>query len=75
MAEVKTVKRTSDISGKNIPEGKGARLRLLYDNPDLNTYTIDLTAQEAEEYQAMGRKTHKRGRPPKRQASAEQQAS
>jgi len=41
--------KKSDKSGKEIPEGQGVRVRLMYDDADRVDRRADLTIKEAEE--------------------------
>ncbi len=55
----------SDLSGEAIEDGKGARIRITYDDARRGSAELDVTAQEADELAAKGRKTARRGRRPK----------
>ena len=60
----KTV-RVSDMSGKQIDDGRGATITVKYDDARRGTYVLDVTPGEAEKISAQGRKVARRGRPPK----------
>jgi hypothetical protein len=55
----------SDLSGKQIPEGKGATISIKFSDARKGTYLLDVTDQEAEELGEKGRKQARRGRRPK----------
>ena len=55
----------SDISGKEIAEGKGAKIRIVFDDARRGAYEIDATIEEAEDLAKHGRKVGRRGRKPK----------
>lgn len=55
----------SDLSGKEIEEGKGARIRITFDDARSGSYEIDATADEARELGQEGRQVARRGRKPK----------
>lgn len=56
----KTV-RVSDMSGTEIPEGKGAVVRITYTDARKGVRELDVTDAEAEKFG--GRKVARRGRP------------
>lgn len=58
----KTV-RVSDISGEEIPEGRGALIRITYMDARRGLRELDVTDQEAENLG--GRQIARRGRKPK----------
>jgi hypothetical protein len=60
----------SDLSGEEIPEGKGARIRITFEDARRGPYEIDCTAEEAEELGRRGRRVGRRGRRPKGAAEA-----
>lgn len=60
----------SDLSGKEIGDGKGAKIRITFDDARSGAYEIDATAEEAQELANKGRKVGRRGRRPKSQAAA-----
>lgn len=45
---VETIRR-SDASGEDIPEGTGARIRVVWNDPEKNDLRADLTDAEVEE--------------------------
>ena len=53
----------SDISGQEIPEGKGATIRITFRDARKGVRELDVTDEEAE--QMGGRQTARRGRRPK----------
>ena len=55
----------SDISGKEVSEGKGATISIRFADARKGTYVRDVTDDEAEELGAKGRKQARRGRKPK----------
>jgi hypothetical protein len=55
----------SDLSGKEVPEGKGATISIKFTDARKGTYVLDVTDQEAEELGEKGRKQARRGRRPK----------
>lgn len=55
----------SDISGQEIEDGKGAKIRIAFDDARRGSYEIDATADEAEELAKKGTKVARRGRKPK----------
>ena len=63
----KTV-RVSDISGKEIEEGKGATIRVTFEDARRG-YEVDATAEEAIEIGRKGRQVARRGRKPKSSGS------
>jgi hypothetical protein len=58
----KTV-RVSDMSGEEIPDGKGATVRVTFHDARKGVRELDLTDSEAEKLG--GRQTARRGRKPK----------
>jgi hypothetical protein len=58
--------RVSDSSGEEIPEGKGATVRITFHDARKGARELDLTDSEAE--QLGGRSVARRGRKPKAQA-------
>jgi hypothetical protein len=60
----KTV-RVSDISGKEIEDGKGATIRVTFEDARRGNYEVDATAEEAVEIGRKGRQVARRGRKPK----------
>ena len=57
----------SDLSGQEIPEGKGASIRITFRDARKGVRELDVTDDEAEKLG--GRQTARRGRRPKAQAS------
>jgi hypothetical protein len=55
----------SDLSGKAIEEGKGAKIRITFDDARRGSYEVDATADEAAELGRKGRQVARRGRKPK----------
>jgi hypothetical protein len=55
----------SDLSGDAIEEGKGAKIRITFDDARRGSYEIDATAEEAAELGRKGRQVARRGRRPK----------
>jgi hypothetical protein len=55
----------SDLSGKAIEEGKGAKIRISFDDARKGSYEVDATADEAAEIGRKGRPVARRGRKPK----------
>jgi hypothetical protein len=64
----KTV-RVSDISGKEIEDGKGATIRVTFEDARRGNYEVDATAEEAVEIGRKGRQVARRGRKPKAQSA------
>jgi hypothetical protein len=63
----KTV-RVSDISGEEIPDGKGAVVRISFSDARRGSRELDVTDTEAEAFG--GRTVARRGRRPKSEASS-----
>jgi hypothetical protein len=55
----------SDLSGKEVPEGKGATISIKFTDARKGMYVLDVTDAEAEELGQKGRKQGRRGRKPK----------
>jgi hypothetical protein len=55
----------SDLSGKEVPEGKGATISIKFADARKGSYVLDVTDDEAEELGQKGRKLGRRGRKPK----------
>jgi hypothetical protein len=55
----------SDLSGKEVPDGKGATISIKFTDARKGTYVLDVTDEEAEELGQKGRKQARRGRKPK----------
>jgi hypothetical protein len=54
----------SDISGKEIEEGKGASITVKFADARKGVYVLDVTEAEAEDLGRKGRKQARRGRRP-----------
>ncbi len=59
----------SDISGEPIEEGKGATIRINFNDARRGSAQLDVTDSEADELARKGRKTARRGRRPRSQES------
>ena len=55
----------SDLSGDAIEDGKGAKIRISFEDVRKGAAELDVTAEEADELARKGRKTARRGRRPK----------
>ena len=55
----------SDLSGETIEEGKGAKIRISFDDQRKGNFELDVTAGEADALTSKGRKVGRRGRRPK----------
>jgi hypothetical protein len=55
----------SDLSGKEVPDGKGATISIKFTDARKGMYVLDVTDDEAEELGQKGRKQGRRGRKPK----------
>jgi hypothetical protein len=55
----------SDLSGVQIAEGKGAKIRIAFNDARKGSAELDVTDEEGEELARRGRKTARRGRRPK----------
>jgi hypothetical protein len=55
----------SDLSGKEIEDGKAARITINFDDGRKGSYVLDVTEQEAMELGQKGRQQARRGRRPK----------
>ena len=55
----------SDLSGEEIEEGKGATIRINYQDARKGSAELDVTGEEADELARKGRKAARRGRRPK----------
>ena len=60
----------SDLSGEPIEEGKGATVRINFNDARKGSAQLDVTDTEAEELARKGRKTARRGRRPRSQTGA-----
>jgi hypothetical protein len=61
----KKMVRVSDISGKEIEEGKGATIRVSFEDARRGNYEVDATAEEGVDIGRKGRQVARRGRKPK----------
>jgi hypothetical protein len=55
----------SDLSGKEIEEGKAAKIRISFEDARRGSCEVDATADEATEIGRKGRQVARRGRKPK----------
>jgi hypothetical protein len=55
----------SDLSGEEIQEGKGAKVRITFEDARSGSIEMDVTADEARVLGAKGRPVARRGRKPK----------
>ena len=55
----------SDLSGETIADGKGAKVRITFDDARSGSIEMDITAEEARAMGAKGRPVARRGRMPK----------
>lgn len=55
----------SDLSGESIPDGKGAKVRITFNDARKGSAELDVTDGEAEDLARKGRKVARRGRRPK----------
>jgi hypothetical protein len=55
----------SDLSGKEIEDGKGAKVRITFADARSGSIDMDVTAEEARAMGAKGRQVARRGRKPK----------
>jgi hypothetical protein len=55
----------SDMSGKQIAEGRSATITIKFADARKGTYVLDVTEAEAEELGQKGRKQARRGKRPK----------
>ena len=60
----------SDVSGREIQNGKGATVTIRFSDARKGTIVLDLTDEEAEEMGRKGRKQARRGRRPRAQADS-----
>jgi hypothetical protein len=58
----------SDLSGEEIQEGQGAKVRIIFDDARRGALEMDVTADEAKAIGAKGRQVARRGRRPKSKA-------
>ena len=61
----KKVVLVSDLSGEEIREGKGAKVRISFADARSGSIELDVTAEEARAMGAKGRQVARRGRKPK----------
>ena len=54
----------SDLSGSEIPDGKGATVSITFRDARKGTIVLDVTDAEAEEMGSKGRRQKRRGRRP-----------
>jgi hypothetical protein len=54
----------SDLSGKEIEEGKAAKVRITFEDGRRPSYELDVSAQEGAELGRKGRQVARRGRKP-----------
>ena len=54
----------SDLSGSEIPDGKGATVSITFRDARKGTIVLDVTDAEAEEMCSKGRRQQRRGRRP-----------
>jgi hypothetical protein len=59
----------SDLSGREIEDGKGAQITIKFSDARKGTFVLDVTESEGEELGQKGRKQARRGRRPKAVAS------
>jgi hypothetical protein len=55
----------SDLSGREIPDGKGAQVTIKFHDARKGTIVLDVTDAEADEMGKKGRRQARRGRRPK----------
>jgi hypothetical protein len=55
----------SDLSGEEIQDGQGAKVRIVFDDARRGAIEMDVTAEEAKAMGAKGRQVARRGRRPK----------
>jgi hypothetical protein len=55
----------SDLSGEEIPDGDGAKVRITFTDARRGTIELDVSAEEAKAMGAKGRQVARRGRKPK----------
>jgi hypothetical protein len=56
----------SDLSGEEIPDGRGATVTISFHDARKETIVLDVSESEAEQMGAKGRKLAKRGRRPRK---------
>ena len=55
----------SDLSGEQIQDGKGAKVRITFSDARSGSIEMDVTSEEARAMGAKGRQVARRGRKPK----------
>ena len=55
----------SDLSGREIPDGKGAQVTIKFNDARKGSIVLDVTDEEGEELGRKGRRQARRGRRPK----------
>ena len=55
----------SDLSGREIPDGRAAKIRISFADARKGNAELDVTEEEGEELARKGRKTARRGRRPR----------
>jgi hypothetical protein len=55
----------SDLSGEQITDGKGAKVRITFEDARSGSIEMDVTAEEAHAMGAKGRQVARRGRKPR----------
>ena len=55
----------SDLSGEQIQDGKGAKVRITFEDARSGSIEMDVTAEEARAMGRKGRQVARRGRKPK----------
>jgi hypothetical protein len=55
----------SDLSGEQIQDGKGAKVRITFEDARSGSIEMDVTGEEARAMGAKGRQVARRGRKPK----------
>jgi hypothetical protein len=61
----KKVVLVSDLSGEEIQEGRGAKVRITFEDARSGSIELDVTAEEGRAMGAKGRQVARRGRKPK----------
>jgi hypothetical protein len=61
----KKVVLVSDLSGEEIQEGRGAKVRITFEDARSGSIELDVTAEEGRVMGAKGRQVARRGRRPK----------
>jgi hypothetical protein len=59
----------SDLSGEEIPDGRGAQVTIKFHDARKGTIVLDVTDGEADELGKSGRRQARRGRRPKAQSA------